>query len=67
MTIPDTVNFYRTKLAEEAQREDDLMLSLYLDFLTKQTLSNPNELEEYTRSMADEDEALIAGVIVDED
>ena len=64
---PDTVIFSRTKSPEEGQEEDDLMLSLYLDFLTKQALANPDELEEYTQDMADEDEALIAGVILDAD
>ena len=39
----------------------------YLDFLTKQALANPNELEEYTQKMVDEDEALIAGIVLDAD
>lgn len=64
---PDTVVFSRAKTEEEGQEEDDLMLSLYLDFLTKQALANPDELEEYTQDMADEDQELIAGVILDAD
>lgn len=64
---PDTVLFSRTKSEDEGQAEDELMLSLYLDFLTKQALANPEELEEYTQQMADEDEALIAGVVLDAD
>ena len=64
---PDTVIFSRTKSEDEGQDEDELILSLYLDFLTKQALANPNELEEYTQAMADEDEDLIAGVILDAD
>lgn len=64
---PDTVVFSRAKSTDEGQDEDDLMLSLYLDFLTKQALTNPDELEEYTQDMADEDEELIAGVILDAD
>lgn len=63
----DTVIFARTKSEDEGQDEDELMLSLYLDFLTKQALANPEELEAYTQQMADEDEALIAGVILDAD
>jgi len=43
------------------------MLKLYLDFLTKQALMNPDELEEYTAEMAEEDELLIAGVELDND
>ena len=64
---PDTVVFSRAKTEEEGQEEDDLMLSLYLNFLTKQALASPDELEEYTQDMADEDEELIAGVILDAD
>ncbi len=40
------------------------MLRLYLDFLTKQALTNPDELEEYTLEMAEADDDLIAGVEV---
>ncbi len=64
---PDTVIFSRTKSEDEGRVEDELMLSLYLDFLTKQALANPDELQEYTQAMADEDEDLIAGVILDAD
>jgi antitoxin PrlF len=50
----------------EEQQEDELMLSLFLDFLTKQALLNPDaELEAYTEEMAAEDEELIAGVELD--
>jgi len=48
------------------QEKDELMLSLFLDFLTKQAQLNPdNELEAYTIAMANEDEELIAGVDID--
>ncbi len=53
---------YATELLEE-QPEDELMLSLFLNFLTKQALLNPDaELEAYTEAMAAEDEELMAGV-----
>jgi antitoxin PrlF len=64
---PDTVLLSLTKSEPEDQAEDELMLRLYLDFLTKQALANPNELEEYTAAMAEEDDALIAGVELDAD
>lgn len=64
---PDTVIFSRTKSEDESKDEDELMLSLYLDFLMKQALANPDELEEYTQQMADEDDDLIAGVTLDAD
>jgi antitoxin PrlF len=44
---------------------DDLMLSLFLDLLTKDALTNPEHLEAYTEEMADEDDELLAGVIID--
>ena len=43
------------------------MLNLYLEFLTKQALANPEELEPYTQQMADEDAELSEGVILDGD
>ncbi len=50
----------------QEQQEDELMLSLFLDFLTKQALLNPDsELEAYTREMMAIDEDLIAGVELD--
>lgn len=50
---------------EQEQAEDELMLSLFLDFLMKQALSNPDELEAYTEAMAAEDDELTAGVVLD--
>lgn len=63
---PDTVLFSINKTEEEEQAEDELMLKLYLDFLTKQALVNPDELEEYTTQMAEEDDLLMAGVELDD-
>jgi hypothetical protein len=45
----------------------DLMLSLFLDFLTKQALTDSQEIEVYTASIAAEDQELIAGVPLDDD
>ncbi|MEO0888189.1 MAG: hypothetical protein AAFY54_19975 [Cyanobacteria bacterium J06648_10] len=64
---PDTVLLSLKKSEDDEQAEDELMLKLYLDFLTKQALTNPNELEEYTTQMAEEDDLLIAGVELDDD
>jgi antitoxin PrlF len=50
----------------EKEQEDELMLSLFLDFVTEQALLNPDtELEVYTEEMATEDEQLMAGVELD--
>jgi antitoxin PrlF len=45
--------------------EDDLMMSLFLDFATKDALTNPQHLETYTQEMSDEDDELLTGVTVD--
>ena len=44
---------------------EDLMLSLFLDLVTKDALTNPEHLEAYTEGMADEDDELLDGVVVD--
>lgn len=63
---PDTAIISIVRPETEDQAEDELMLKLYLDFLTKQALANPGELEEYTSQMAKEDEQLMAGVELDD-
>lgn len=63
---PDTL-LVRLQSREVEQQKDELMLSLYLDFLTKQALSNEDELEEYTEEMAAEDEELMAGVEIEDE
>jgi antitoxin PrlF len=45
-------------------QEDDLMLGLFLDFLSRQALSADREPVIYTEAMAVEDNELLAGVIV---
>jgi hypothetical protein len=40
------------------------MLSLFLDFLMKQSLSDASEIEAYTEAMSTEDDELMAGVIL---
>ena len=63
---PDTVILSRKSLEAVSQDEDALMLSLFLEFLTQKALSDPSELEEYTQAMADEDDDLMAGVVLDD-
>ena len=53
--------------AKADEGENELVMSLYLDFLMQQALAHPNELEAYTQAMADEDEDLIAGIELDGD
>lgn len=62
---PDTLLVRLNPQSLEAS-EDELMLSLFLDFVTKQALLAPEtELEAYTEAMAKEDEELIAEVELD--
>jgi antitoxin PrlF len=60
----DTILIRREVQAQTDQDEDELMLSLFLDFLMKQALSDPSEIEAYTETMAAEDDELMAGVVV---
>ncbi|HEY9824692.1 MAG TPA: hypothetical protein V6D19_04535 [Stenomitos sp.] len=60
----DTLLIRRVASEQPENEEDELMMSLYLDFLMKQALSHPLEVEAYTEAMAIEDDELIAGVEV---
>jgi antitoxin PrlF len=60
----NTLLFRRQPTQHDEDNEDELMLGLFLDFLTKQALANPDEIEAYTEIMAAEDEELIAGMRV---
>ncbi len=58
------------KLVSSTQSEDDedgneLILSLFLDFITKDALKNSDRLEAYTQKMAQDDDQLLAGVELD--
>jgi antitoxin PrlF len=50
---------------EPVSDSDDLMLSLFLDLITKDALTNPENLEAYTEEMSDDDDELLAGVVID--
>ncbi len=54
-----------TPEADEEEEDDNLMLSLFLDFITKDALKNSDKLEAYTEAMAQEDDELLAGVELD--
>ena len=61
------VNTLLVKLepAPEEEEEDNLILSLFLDFITKDALKNSDRLEAYTAEMAQEDDELLVGVELD--
>ena len=54
-----------TSEPEEEEADDSLMLSLFLDFVTKDALKNSDHLEAYTEAMSQEDDELLAGVEVE--
>ncbi len=65
VVAPDTL-LVRLQPQAVEQDEEELMLSLFLDFWLKSALSNPDdELEAYTVAMAAEDDELTAGVEID--
>jgi antitoxin PrlF len=60
----DTILIRREVREQTNQDEDELMLSLFLDFLTRQALSDASEIEAYTEAMSAEDDELMAGVVI---
>ncbi|HAA28466.1 MAG TPA: hypothetical protein DCE56_13280 [Cyanobacteria bacterium UBA8553] len=53
--------------AEEEEEEDEsLMMSLFLDFLMKDAVKNPDKLVPYTQEMSAEVDELLADVVLDE-
>jgi len=50
----------------ESER-DDVMMSLFLDFLMKSAVEEPESLITYTNQMSQEANELLAGVKIDED
>ena len=47
--------------------KDDVMMSLFLDFLMKSAIEEPNSLVAYTEDMSREANELLASVEIDED
>jgi antitoxin PrlF len=54
-----------TNEPESDEENNELMLSLFLDFITKDALKNSDRLEAYTEAMAAVDEELMTGVELD--
>ena len=51
---------------ESEDEDNELMLSLFLDFITKDALKHSDRLEAYTEAMAKDDDELLAGVELDQ-
>ncbi len=54
-----------TNETESDEENNELMLSLFLDFITKDALKNNDRLEAYTEAMAQDDDELLEGVEID--
>lgn len=54
-----------TNEPESDEESNELMLSLFLDFITKDALKNSDHLEAYTEVMAQDDDELLEGVEID--
>lgn len=54
-----------TSEANQEEADNSLMLSLFLDFISKDALKNSDHLEAYTEVMSTEDDELLAGVEID--
>jgi antitoxin PrlF len=54
-----------TSEANQEEADNSLMLSLFLDFISKDALQNSDHLEPYTEVMSTEDDELLAGVEID--
>lgn len=51
---------------EEEDEDESLMMSLFLDFLMKDAMKNPDKLVPYTQEMSAELDELLADVVLDE-
>jgi antitoxin PrlF len=54
-----------TDNVNEANEDEGIMMSLFLDFLMKDAMQNPSELIPYTQEMSDEMDDLLADVVLD--
>ncbi|MEH2390244.1 MAG: hypothetical protein V7K21_00745 [Nostoc sp.] len=50
---------------DEADEDEGIMMSLFLDFLMKDAMQNPSDLIPYTQEMSDEMDDLLADVVID--
>lgn len=55
-----------TKNSEDQEEEDSLMMSLFLDFLMKDVIKNPEKLIPYTEEMSTEIDDLLTNVEIEE-
>ncbi|MHC5721007.1 MAG: hypothetical protein ACYTX0_55545 [Nostoc sp.] len=49
----------------EANQDEGIIMSLFLDFLMNDAMQNPSKLVPYTQEMNDEMDDLLADVVID--
>lgn len=54
-----------TDNVDEADEDEGIMMSLFLDFLMKDAMQNPSQLVPYTQEMSEEMDDLLADVVID--
>ena len=54
-----------TDEVEEIDETESIMMSLFLDFLMKDAIKNPEQLVAYTKEMSDEMDELLCDVVLD--
>jgi antitoxin PrlF len=54
-----------TDNVDEADGDEGIMMSLFLDFIIKDAMQNPSKLVPYTQEMSDEMDDLLADVVID--
>ncbi|MEH1907207.1 MAG: hypothetical protein V7L05_30210 [Nostoc sp.] len=54
-----------TENVYEANEDEGIIISLFLDFLIKDAMQNPSKLVPYTQEMSDETDDLLADVVID--
>ena len=52
---------------QSLEEDEDVMMSLFLNFLMKSAIEQPDSLIPYTQEMSDEANELLSGVELDED
>jgi antitoxin PrlF len=63
----DTLIVRLNPVKEENDEQDDLTMSLFLDFLLKSAIEEPSSLVPYTEEMSKFANELVSGVEIDED
>ncbi len=58
--------FLMFNLTPEADEDESLMISLFLDFLRKDVMKKPDQLVVYTEEMSAEIDELLKGVEIEE-